>query len=217
MRQDGGDVIINLDDIIGNLEDDVVEATVPVEAEKEKENLPLSKKSKKSSKTKVPPKSILKGKRVGNAPIWKNNYSFRKPATSTQKVSKTKKKEETKMESEKRDIFDQLSSSGSSIGSFTTFKVTKKVEKNSSVSKNNTKKTYRKPVYSVAQKSGPSESPMEVENQVTETPKIPKQFDQLSSSVSKNNTKKTNRKPVYSVAQKSEKVGGNMSGDSNDS
>ena len=192
LRQDGGDVIINLDDIIGNLEDDVVEATV--EAEKEKENLPLSKKSKKGSKTKVPPKSILKGKRVGNAPIWKNNYSFRKPATSTQKVSKTKKKEETEMESEKRDIFDQLSSSGSSIGSFTTFKVTKKVEKNSSVSKNNAKKTYRKPVYSVAQKSGPSGSPMEAENQVTETPKIPKQFD-----------------------QKSEKVGGNMSGDSNDS
>ena len=55
LRQDGGDVIINVDDIIGNLEDDVVQATG--EEEKEKENLPPAKKSKKGSKTKVPPKS----------------------------------------------------------------------------------------------------------------------------------------------------------------
>ena len=97
--------------------------------EAEAEKLPPAKKSKSDSKPKAPPiKSILKAKRASNGPTWKNNYSFRKPTTSKEKVTKTKKKEEV-YKYEKRDIFDDLSSSGSSIGSFKAFRVKKKVEK----------------------------------------------------------------------------------------
>ena len=85
MRQDGGDVIINVDDIIGNLEDDVVQATV--EAEKEKENLPPAKKSKKGSKTKVPPKSTSRGSGSSEAPMEVENQ-----VTETPKIPKQSKK-----------------------------------------------------------------------------------------------------------------------------
>ena len=169
LRQDDAGNAINLDDIIGGLEDeDVVMATAEAEnpkvklppvnkskgdsktkkkvektrnegmeklnvhREAEAEKLPPAKKSKSDSKPKAPSiKSILKAKRASNGPTWKNNYSFRKPTTFKEKVTKTKKKEEV-YKYEKRDIFDDLSSSGSSIGSFKAFRAKKKfVKKNS--------------------------------------------------------------------------------------
>ena len=172
LRQDDAGNAINLDDIIGGLEDeDVVMATAEAENPKVKlppvnkskgdsknkkkvektrnegmeklnvhreakaEKLPPAKKSKSDSKPKAPSiKSILKAKRASNGPTWKNNYSFRKPTTFKEKVTKTKKKEflEEVYKYEKRDIFDDLSSSGSSIGSFKAFRAKKKfVKKNS--------------------------------------------------------------------------------------
>ena len=103
-----------------------------VHREAEAEKLPPAKKSKSDSKPKAPSiKSILKAKRASNGPTWKNNYSFRKPTTFKEKVTETKKKEEV-YKYEKRDIFDDLSSSGSSIGSFKAFRAKKKfVKKNS--------------------------------------------------------------------------------------
>ena len=106
-----------------------------VHREAKAEKLPPAKKSKSDSKPKAPSiKSILKAKRASNGPTWKNNYSFRKPTTFKEKVTKTKKKEflEEVYKYEKRDIFDDLSSSGSSIGSFKAFRAKKKfVKKNS--------------------------------------------------------------------------------------
>ena len=172
LRQDDAGNAINLDDIIGGLEDeDVVMATAEAENPKVKlppvnkskgdsktkkkvektrnegmeklnvhreakaEKLPPAKKSKSDSKPKAPSiKSILKAKRASNGPTWKNNYSFRKPTTFKEKVTKTKKALflEEVYKYEKRDIFDDLSSSGSSIGSFKAFRAKKKfVKKNS--------------------------------------------------------------------------------------
>ena len=84
LRQDGGDVIINVDDIIGNLEDDVVQATV--EAEKEKENFPPAKKFKKGSKTKVPPKSTSRGSGSSEASERLLDFQVENQITETPKT-----------------------------------------------------------------------------------------------------------------------------------